>query len=273
MTIQRESAEAPIVAESVEAPIVAESVEALIEENRRSTSADNDGGLIFNSATIEKMEMLILAALKWQMRSVNPFSFLNYFISLFDSGDDERLIQALKKEEFRSSSNLSTRNQMIASTRGGWAIEASIGAVEALKDQLGVCRWNYVIRSVEQRAKSIVQTYYHKHVVSPASPAGAPSGSRAPAGNMLGLQERAERREQRVKKVMDLSCGDHRNPIQMQFKAEEEGDGGGGRAAAKKQASKDWESMSLSEKAVGLYVGEKGLVFWLTNWPTHPSSS
>ncbi|XP_047949201.1 uncharacterized protein LOC125195039 [Salvia hispanica] len=95
---------------------------------------------------------------------------------------------------------------MSSATRGGWAIAASIGAVEALKDQLGVCRWNYVIRSVEQRAKSRVQTYYHKHVVSPASAAGAPSGSRAPAGNMLGLQERAERREQRVKKVMDLSC-------------------------------------------------------------------
>ncbi|KAG6407744.1 hypothetical protein SASPL_130741 [Salvia splendens] len=89
---------------------------------------------------------------------------------------------------------------MIAATRGGWAIEASIGAVGALKDQLGVCRWNYVIRIVEQRAKSRVQTYYYKHVVSPASAAGAPSDSRAPAGNMLGLQERAERREQRVKK-------------------------------------------------------------------------
>ncbi|KAG6401235.1 hypothetical protein SASPL_138085 [Salvia splendens] len=60
---------------------------------------DNDGGLIFNSAMIERMEMLILGALKWQMRSVNPFSFLNYFVSLFDSGDDERLIQALKNRE------------------------------------------------------------------------------------------------------------------------------------------------------------------------------
>ncbi|KAG6404861.1 hypothetical protein SASPL_132438 [Salvia splendens] len=61
-----------------------------------SDLADNDGDLIFNSATIERMEMLILGALKWRMRSVNPFSFLNYFVSLFDSGDDERSIQALK---------------------------------------------------------------------------------------------------------------------------------------------------------------------------------
>ncbi|XP_057792563.1 putative cyclin-D6-1 [Salvia miltiorrhiza] len=55
----------------------------------------DDGGLMFNSLTIERMEMLILGALKWRMRSVNPFSFLNYFISFFDS-DDEELIQALK---------------------------------------------------------------------------------------------------------------------------------------------------------------------------------
>lgn len=92
-----------------------------------------------------------------------------------------------------------------AATRGGWAIAASIGAVEALKDQLGVCRWNYVFRCVEQRAKSRVQSYYQKHI-SPA----ASSGSGASAGRvrrMMGAEkERIERRERRVKKVMDLSC-------------------------------------------------------------------
>lgn len=32
-----------------------------------------------------------------------------------------------------------------------------------------------------------------------------------------------------------------------------------------KQASapKDWESMNLTEKATELYIGEKGLLFWL----------
>ncbi|KAG6428212.1 hypothetical protein SASPL_112463 [Salvia splendens] len=203
---------------------------------------DNDGGLIFNSATIERMEMLILRALKCRMRSVNPFSFLNYFISLFDFGDNERLIQALKIR----GAQIIFKSQH--ATRGGWAIAASIGAVEALKDQLGVCRWNYVIRSVEQRAKSRVQTYYHKHVVSPASAAGAPSGSRAPAGNMLGLQERVERREQRVKKAETIEirfkCSLRRRRKATAVEAERQ---------RKKKASKDWESMSLSEKAVGLF--------------------
>ncbi|CAA0816095.1 Putative cyclin-D6-1 [Striga hermonthica] len=46
-----------------------------------------DGGFMFDSATIQRMEMLILGALKWRMRSANPFCFLNYFITFFRSND------------------------------------------------------------------------------------------------------------------------------------------------------------------------------------------
>ncbi|GER37354.1 ATP synthase subunit alpha [Striga asiatica] len=33
-----------------------------------------------------------------------------------------------------------------------------------------------------------------------------------------------------------------------------------------KMARKDWDSMSLAEKAIELYVGEKGLLFWLNKF-------
>ena len=36
-----------------------------------------------------------------------------------------------------------------------------------------------------------------------------------------------------------------------------------GRALQSKPPPKDWETMSLSEKAVELYVGERGALFWL----------
>ncbi|GAB2285320.1 hypothetical protein Dimus_019774 [Dionaea muscipula] len=52
-------------------------------------------GFIFDSQTIERMEMLILGALQWRMRSITPFAFLEFFISLFKLKDPP-LRQALK---------------------------------------------------------------------------------------------------------------------------------------------------------------------------------
>ncbi|XP_039035014.1 putative cyclin-D6-1 [Hibiscus syriacus] len=42
-----------------------------------------DGGFVFDALTVERMEYLILGALKWRLRSITPFSFVSFFISLF----------------------------------------------------------------------------------------------------------------------------------------------------------------------------------------------
>lgn len=54
-----------------------------------------DGDYIFDSFTIKRMELIILEALQWRMRSINPFSFVNYYISLFEF-DERPSVQALK---------------------------------------------------------------------------------------------------------------------------------------------------------------------------------
>ncbi|KAK8618352.1 hypothetical protein V6N13_132346 [Hibiscus sabdariffa] len=53
-----------------------------------------EDGLIFDASAIQRMELLILDALDWRMRSVTPFSFIGFFVSLFELKDPP-LVQAL----------------------------------------------------------------------------------------------------------------------------------------------------------------------------------
>ncbi|RCV35616.1 hypothetical protein SEVIR_7G265000v4 [Setaria viridis] len=80
-----------------------------------------------------------------------------------------------------------------------WAAAMSVGTVEALKDQAGLCRWNYAFRSAQQRARGAV--------------AGTGSGSNAhalPSSSSGGAAAAAARRkarqqEEELRTVMYLS--------------------------------------------------------------------
>ncbi|XP_074567927.1 cyclin-D6-1-like [Curcuma longa] len=52
-------------------------------------------GFVFNLHTIQRMELLVLGALDWRMRSITPFSFLPFFLSLF-SQVQASFLQALQ---------------------------------------------------------------------------------------------------------------------------------------------------------------------------------
>lgn len=65
------------------------------EDSISITDLQQESGFIFDSQTVERMELLILGALKWRMRSITPFSFMGFFISLFKF-QDPPLKQALK---------------------------------------------------------------------------------------------------------------------------------------------------------------------------------
>ncbi|KAG6511070.1 hypothetical protein ZIOFF_029121 [Zingiber officinale] len=72
-------------------------------------------------------------------------------------------------------------------------VAASVGAVEALKDQAGLCRWNYGLRSLQQRAKRNMGSL---------SQAAAMSSSVSDRRS----REQAERSEESLRKVMYISC-------------------------------------------------------------------
>lgn len=78
-----------------------------------------------------------------------------------------------------------------------WMVAASIGAVEALKDQ-GFCRWNNAIRSIQQHAKN------HFRSISLAN--NLSSSSSSSKGSSKLQEDRAKQSEESLRKVMYLSC-------------------------------------------------------------------
>ncbi|KAL8046497.1 hypothetical protein ABFX02_08G181300 [Erythranthe guttata] len=90
-----------------------------------------------------------------------------------------------------------------------WIVAASIGAVEALKDQLGVCRWNYAFRILQQNAKTTLQsaaTSFHTRTQQNNNNVIKSSSNYDAAAAAAGNNYKIEEREMGLKKVMDLSC-------------------------------------------------------------------
>ncbi|KAL7131073.1 hypothetical protein ABFS83_13G175500 [Erythranthe nasuta] len=89
----------------------------------------------------------------------------------------------------------------MSSSRRAWLVAASIGVVEALKDQ-GFCRWNYAARVIQQRAKNNLKSYTNQ--VQKLS-AGSSSSSSAMV-SMKMKEHRLKESEESLRKVMYLSC-------------------------------------------------------------------
>ncbi|CAI0460830.1 unnamed protein product [Linum tenue] len=83
----------------------------------------------------------------------------------------------------------------MSSTSKAWMVAASIGAVEALKDQIGFCRWNYILRSVHHHAKTNVRSFSQAKSLAPSS-----------AALVSNKLKEAQQAEDSLKKVMYLNC-------------------------------------------------------------------
>ena len=88
---------------------------------------------------------------------------------------------------------------MSGAARKAWVVAATIGAVEALKDQ-GICRWNYTIRSLHQHTKNNIRSFTQAKMISSSS-----SSSTAAVSNKLREQKR-RKDEEKMRKLMDLNC-------------------------------------------------------------------
>ncbi|VFQ67316.1 unnamed protein product [Cuscuta campestris] len=77
-----------------------------------------------------------------------------------------------------------------------WIVAASVGTVEALKDQ-GFARWNYAFRLLHQHAKSNLRSY-SQHATRLPSPSAVVSAKLR--------DEKLKRSEESLRTVMYLSC-------------------------------------------------------------------
>ncbi|CAJ2660410.1 uncharacterized protein LOC123897519 [Trifolium pratense] len=78
----------------------------------------------------------------------------------------------------------------------GWMVAASVGAVEALKDQVGICRWNYALRQAHQHLKNRVRTFSQAKNFSSSSL----------VVSKFKDEKKAKQAEESLRTVMYLSC-------------------------------------------------------------------
>ncbi|WOK96430.1 hypothetical protein Cni_G05137 [Canna indica] len=93
---------------------------------------------------------------------------------------------------------------MASARKASLLVAASVAAVEALKDQVGLCRWNYAIRMLQQRAKHSATPFSQATKMSAPAPSSYSIEKWRRGGK--GAADRARRTDESLSKVMYWDC-------------------------------------------------------------------
>ncbi|OVA05617.1 Protein of unknown function wound-induced [Macleaya cordata] len=90
----------------------------------------------------------------------------------------------------------------MSSTSRAWMVAGTVGAVEVLKDQVGICRWNYAIH---QHTKNPVRSFSQANRVL-SCPSSSSSSVIPEKILKRDGEEKMKQSEESLRKVMYLSC-------------------------------------------------------------------
>ncbi|KAM7498194.1 hypothetical protein LguiA_022608 [Lonicera macranthoides] len=99
----------------------------------------------------------------------------------------------------------------MSSTSKAWIVAASVGAVEALKDQ-GFCRWNYTLRTLHQHAKNNLS---RRSSLSQYSTKNKKISAHSSAMVVGSNNHKMKQSEESLRTVMYLSCWERKETLIM----------------------------------------------------------
>ncbi|CAD5169327.1 unnamed protein product [Musa acuminata subsp. malaccensis] len=95
---------------------------------------------------------------------------------------------------------------MASASKASMIVAASVAAVEALKDQAGLCRWNYALRSLHGRAKRSMAPFSRAKRMSSSSIDQTSSSVDRSRRGWQAAAEKGKQSEEALRTVMYLSC-------------------------------------------------------------------